>query len=142
MTIQSVDVLYTAVATAENGRDGRVASDDGKLDVVVSPPKELGGSGSGTNPEQLFAAGFSACFQGALGVVARQAKADITGSRVTAKVGIGRTAAGGFGLTVELAVSIPTVDEATAKELVAQAHEVCPYSNATRGNIAVELTIV
>src|SRR5512146_50525 len=117
MSIQHSDVLYTAVATAENGRDGRVATDDGRLDVVVSPPKEMGGSGTGTNPEQLFAAGYSACFQGALGVVARQSKTDITGSRVTAKVGIGKTPSGGFGLTVELAVSIPTVDEATAKEL-------------------------
>jgi len=142
MTTQSVDVLYTAVATAENGRDGRVASDDGKLDVVVNPPKELGGSGAGTNPEQLFAAGYSACFQSALGVVARRAGADITGSRVTARVGLGKTAEGGFGLTVELAVSIPGVDAATAQDLVKQAHEVCPYSNATRGNIAVELTVV
>jgi lipoyl-dependent peroxiredoxin len=142
MTIQSVDVLYTAVATAENGRDGRVASDDGKLDVIVNPPKELGGSGAGTNPEQLFAAGYSACFQSALGVVARQAKADLTDSRVTAKVGLGKTPAGGFGLTVELAVSIPHVDDATAKTLAEKAHEVCPYSNATRGNITVDLTIV
>jgi osmotically inducible protein OsmC len=142
MTIQSVDVLYTAVATAENGRDGRVASDDGNLDVVVNPPKEMGGSGAGTNPEQLFAAGYSACFQSALGVVARQAKADVSGSRVTAKVGLGKTAAGGFGLTVELAVSIPNVDDATAKDLAEKAHQVCPYSNATRGNIAVELTVV
>ncbi|MBY8877771.1 organic hydroperoxide resistance protein [Actinacidiphila acidipaludis] len=142
MTIQSVDVLYTAVATAENGRDGRVASDDGKLDVVVNPPKELGGSGAGTNPEQLFAAGYSACFQSALGVVARRSGADITGSRVTARVGLGKTAEGGFGLTVELAVSIPAVDAATAQDLVEKAHQVCPYSNATRGNIAVELTVV
>ncbi|MCM2419239.1 MULTISPECIES: organic hydroperoxide resistance protein [unclassified Streptomyces] len=142
MTIQSVDVLYTAVATAENGRDGRVATDDGKLDVVVNPPKELGGNGAGTNPEQLFAAGYSACFQGALGVVARQEKADISGSRVTAKVSLGKTPAGGFGLKVELAVSIPNVDAATAQSLVEQAHQVCPYSNATRGNIDVALTVV
>ncbi|MCL2554962.1 MAG: organic hydroperoxide resistance protein [Actinomycetia bacterium] len=142
MTIQSVDVLYTAVATAENGRDGRVASDDGKLDVVVNPPVELGGSGAGTNPEQLFAAGYSACFQSALGVVARREGADVSGSRVTARVGLGRTAEGGFGLTVELAVSLPGVDAATARDLVEKAHQVCPYSNATRGNIAVELTVV
>ncbi|NEA55517.1 organic hydroperoxide resistance protein [Streptomyces sp. SID13666] len=142
MTIQSVDVLYTAVATAENGRDGRVATDDGKLDVVVNPPKELGGNGAGTNPEQLFAAGYSACFQGALGVVARQEKADISGSRVTAKVGLGKTPAGGFGLKVELAVSIPNVDAATAQSLVEKAHQVCPYSNATRGNVDVALTVV
>lgn len=141
MPIQQSEVLYTAVATAENGRDGRVATDDGKLDVVVNPPKEMGGSGAGTNPEQLFAAGYSACFQGALGVVARAAKADIKGSTVTAQVGIGKTEAGGFGLEVELITSIPNVDRATAEELVAKAHEVCPYSNATRGNIKVTLTV-
>ncbi|MER5969500.1 organic hydroperoxide resistance protein [Streptomyces sp. NPDC001922] len=142
MSIESIDVLYTAVATAENGRDGRVASDDGKLDVVVNPPKELGGSGAGTNPEQLFAAGYGACFQGALGVVARQQKADISGSRVTARVGLGKNGNGGFGIEVALEVSIPNVDRATAEQLVEAAHQVCPYSNATRGNIAVELSVV
>lgn len=141
MSIQQIDVAYTAVATAENGRDGRVATDDGKLDVVVNPPKEMGGSGAGTNPEQLFAAGYSACFQGALGVVARAAEADIKGSTVTAQVGIGKAEAGGFGLEVELVTSIPNVDRATAEDLVAKAHEVCPYSNATRGNIKVTLTV-
>ncbi|GHC41256.1 organic hydroperoxide resistance protein [Streptomyces flavofungini] len=141
MSIQNIDVKYTAVATAENGRDGRVASDDGKLDVVVNPPKEMGGSGAGTNPEQLFAAGYSACFQGALGVVARREKADISGSTVTAKVGIGANGAGGFGLEVELIASIPNVDAATAKALLEKAHEVCPYSNATRGNIKVDLKV-
>ncbi|WP_327291281.1 organic hydroperoxide resistance protein [Streptomyces sp. NBC_01198] len=142
MAIQYVDVLYTAVATAENGRDGRVATDDGKLDVIVNPPIELGGTGAGTNPEQLFAAGYSACFQSALAVVARRAKADITGSRVTAKVGLGKAESGGFGLTVELDVAIPDLDRDTAAALVEQAHEVCPYSNATRGNIAVTLSVV
>ncbi|MFJ5223574.1 organic hydroperoxide resistance protein [Streptomyces sp. NPDC088400] len=142
MSIQQIDVLYTAVATAENGRDGRVSSDDGNLDVVVNPPKSMGGSGNGTNPEQLFAAGYSACFQSALGVVARQQKADISGSTVTATVGIGKLGDGGFGLEVELTTSIPNVDEATAKALVEKAHQVCPYSNATRGNIKVELTVV
>ncbi|KOG89454.1 organic hydroperoxide resistance protein [Streptomyces varsoviensis] len=141
MSIQSVDVLYTAVATAENGRDGRVSSDDGQLDVVVNPPKEMGGSGAGTNPEQLFAAGYSACFQGALGVVARKEKADISGSTVTAKVGIGKTPEGGFGLKVELVGSIPNVDADRAKDLLEKAHQVCPYSNATRGNIEVTLTV-
>ncbi|EPH42477.1 organic hydroperoxide resistance protein [Streptomyces aurantiacus] len=141
MSIQQIDVKYTAVATAENGRDGRVASDDGNLDVVVNPPKEMGGSGAGTNPEQLFAAGFSACFQGALGVVARREKADISGSTVTAKVGIGANGSGGFGLEVELVASIPNVDAATAQSLVEKAHEVCPYSNATRGNIKVDLKV-
>ncbi|MGP4013152.1 organic hydroperoxide resistance protein [Streptomyces sp. 4N124] len=136
MPIQQSEVLYTAVATAENGRDGRVATDDGKLDVVVNPPKEMGGSGSGTNPEQLFAAGYSACFQGALGVVARQENADISGSTVTAKVGIGKNA-DGFGIIVEILADIPNVDAATARSLVEKAHLVCPYSKATRGNITV-----
>lgn len=141
MSIQPIDVMYTAVATAENGRDGRVATDDGKLDVVVNPPKELGGNGAGTNPEQLFAAGYSACFQGALGVVARREKADISGSTVTAKVGFGKNGSGGFGLTVELSAHIPHVDAATAADLLEKAHQVCPYSNATRGNIDVKLTV-
>ncbi|GAA3103691.1 organic hydroperoxide resistance protein [Streptomyces rectiviolaceus] len=141
MSIQQIDVKYTAVATAENGRDGRVATDDGKLDVVVNPPKEMGGSGAGTNPEQLFAAGYSACFQGALGVVARKENADISGSIVTAKVGIGQTEAGGFGLEVAISASIPNVDAATAQSLIEKAHQVCPYSGATRGNIKVELAV-
>ncbi|MGW8376310.1 organic hydroperoxide resistance protein [Streptomyces sp. ODS28] len=140
MSTQSVDVKYTAVATAENGRDGRVATDDGKLDVVVNPPKEMGGSGAGTNPEQLFAAGYSACFQGALGVVARKEGADVSGSTVTAKVGIGSTPEGGFGLTVAIEAKIPNVDAATATSLVEKAHQVCPYSNATRGNIEVTVS--
>ncbi|WJY50287.1 organic hydroperoxide resistance protein [Streptomyces chengbuensis] len=140
MSIQQSDVLYTAVATAENGRDGRVATDDGNLDVVVNPPKEMGGSGAGTNPEQLFAAGYSACFQGALGVVARQGNADISGSTVTAEVGIGRNDEG-FGIVVKISAAIPNVDAATARELVEKAHQVCPYSKATRGNITVELAV-
>ncbi|WP_419666207.1 organic hydroperoxide resistance protein [Streptomyces sp. 2-1] len=139
MSIQQTDVLYTAVATAENGRDGRVATDDGTLDVIVNPPKEMGGSGTGTNPEQLFAAGYSACFQGALAVVARQEKADITGSTVTAKVGIGKNA-DGFGLIVEISANIPNIDPTTAQALLAKAHQVCPYSKATKGNITVTLT--
>ncbi|WP_282697425.1 organic hydroperoxide resistance protein [Streptomyces sp. CC208A] len=140
MSIQHSDVLYTAVATAENGRDGRVATDDGKLDVVVNPPKAMGGSGEGTNPEQLFAAGYSACFQGALGVVARNEKADISGSTITAEVGIGKND-DGFGLIVKISASIPNVDVETAKSLIEKAHQVCPYSKATRGNITVELAV-
>ncbi|WP_369197221.1 organic hydroperoxide resistance protein [Streptomyces djakartensis] len=138
MPIQQSDVLYTAVATAENGRDGRVATDDGKLDVVVNPPKEMGGSGAGTNPEQLFAAGYSACFQGALGVVARQEGADLTGATVTAKVGLGKNG-DGFGIIVEISADIPKADRGTARALIEKAHEVCPYSKATRGNITVTL---
>ncbi|MYT70950.1 organic hydroperoxide resistance protein [Streptomyces sp. cg28] len=140
MAITQSDVVYTAVATAENGRDGRVSTDDGKLDVVVNPPKEQGGSGNGTNPEQLFAAGYSACFQGALAVVARQEGADITGSTVTAKVGIGKND-DGFGLIVEIAAKIPNADAATAQALIEKAHQVCPYSKATRGNITVTLSV-
>jgi Ohr subfamily peroxiredoxin len=138
MPIQQSDVLYTAVATAEGGRDGRVATDDGKLDVVVNPPKKMGGSGAGTNPEQLFAAGYSACFQGALGVVARQEGVDLTGSTVTAKVGLGKNG-DGFGIIVEISADIPEVDRGTARSLVEKAHDVCPYSKATRGNITVTL---
>ena len=140
MSIQHSDVLYTAVATAENGRDGRVATDDGKLDVVVNPPKEMGGSGAGTNPEQLFAAGYSACFQGALGVVARNENADVSGSTVTAEVGIGKND-DGFGIIVKISATIPNVDAETAKSLIEKAHQVCPYSKATRGNITVELAV-
>ncbi|MFF1557191.1 organic hydroperoxide resistance protein [Streptomyces sp. NPDC058279] len=140
MSITQSDVAYTAVATAENGRDGRVATNDGKLDVVVNPPKELGGSGAGTNPEQLFAAGYSACFQGALGVVAKNENADISGSTVTAEVGIGKND-DGFGLIVKISAVIPNVDAATAKDLIEKAHQVCPYSKATRGNITVELAV-
>ncbi|MGW5620553.1 organic hydroperoxide resistance protein [Streptomyces olivaceus] len=138
MPLQQSEVLYTAVATAENGRDGRVATDDGKLDVVVNPPREMGGNGAGTNPEQLFAAGYSACFQGALGVVARQEGADVSGSTVTAKVGIGRND-DGFGVIVEISAQIPAVDAATARSLVEKAHQVCPYSKATRGDVTVTL---
>ncbi|MFC8274100.1 organic hydroperoxide resistance protein [Streptomyces sp. NPDC057271] len=140
MSIQQSDVLYTAVATAENGRDGRVATDDGQLDVVVNPPKVMGGSGAGTNPEQLFAAGYSACFQGALGVVARNENADISGSTVTAEVGIGKND-DGFGIIVKISATIPNVDVETAKSLIEKAHQVCPYSKATRGNITVELAV-
>ncbi|MEV6553696.1 organic hydroperoxide resistance protein [Streptomyces sp. NPDC051597] len=140
MSIQQSDVLYTAVATAENGRDGRVATDDGALDVVVNPPKAMGGSGAGTNPEQLFAAGYSACFQGALGVVARQENADISGSTVTAEVGIGKNDEG-FGIIVRISAALPNLDAATARDLLEKAHQVCPYSKATRGNITVDLAV-
>ncbi|MFF4171892.1 organic hydroperoxide resistance protein [Streptomyces sp. NPDC001744] len=140
MSIQQSDVLYTAIATAENGRDGRVATDDGKLDVVVNPPKAMGGSGEGTNPEQLFAAGYSACFQGALGVVARNENVDVSGSTVTAEVGIGKND-DGFGIIVRISATLPNVDAETAKSLIEKAHQVCPYSKATRGNITVELAV-
>ncbi|MEB8343648.1 organic hydroperoxide resistance protein [Streptomyces endophyticus] len=140
MAITQSDVVYTATATAENGRDGRVSTSDGKLDLVVNPPKEQGGSGEGTNPEQLFAAGYSACFQGALAVVARQEGVDVSGSTVTANVGIGKND-DGFGIIVEISAAIPNVDAAAAKSLIEKAHQVCPYSKATRGNITVTLSV-
>jgi Ohr subfamily peroxiredoxin len=142
MTVAVEKVLYTAHATAHGGRDGKVASNDGKLDVVVAPPAEMGGSGNGTNPEQLFAAGYAACFQSALMVVARRARADVSGSTVTAEVGIGPINGGaGYGLEVALVVSLPGMERAAAEDLVAKAHQVCPYSNATRGNIKVDLKV-
>ena len=142
MTIAVERVLYTARATAHGGRDGHTASDDGKLDVTVAPPKEMGGTGEGTNPEQLFAAGFASCFHSALKVVGRRARQNTDDSTVTAEVGIGPINGGaGYGLEVELVVSLPNLDRAAAELLVAKAHEVCPYSNATRGNIKVELKV-
>ncbi len=143
--IQLTKVLYTARATAEGGRDGHTASDDGKLDVKLSPPAEMGGpaDGVGTNPEQLFAAGYSSCFHSALKIVARRMKLDADESTVSAAVGIG-PAEGmiGYGLQVELTVSLPKVeDPEQAKQLVETAHQVCPYSNAIRDNVDVKLTL-
>ena len=136
-----MDALYTAVATATHGRDGRAFTNDGKIDVALSLPVELGGDGQGTNPEQLFAAGYAACFGSALGVVGRAAKVDLSDAAVTAEVGIGKQGEG-FALAVTLRVELPdAVDETTGRKLVEQAHQVCPYSNATRNNIAVELVV-
>ena len=138
-----MDVLYTATAHATgDGRNGHATSDDGILDLDLRVPKAMGGSGGATNPEQLFAAGYAACFHSALKVVAGREKADVTGSEVSASVGIGTIPGGGFGLQVELDVSIPALDHDAAMALVEQAHQVCPYSNATRGNIEVTLTVV
>jgi osmotically inducible protein OsmC len=142
MTIAVEKVLYTARATAEGGRQGHTASDDGKLDVTLAPPKEMGGNGDGTNPEQLFAAGYASCFHSAMKSVARTTKQNVDGSTVTAAVGIGPINGGaGYGLEVELVVSLPNLERAEAEELVAKAHQVCPYSNATRGNIKVDLSV-
>ncbi|MER7726841.1 organic hydroperoxide resistance protein [Streptomyces sp. NPDC096323] len=136
-----MESIYTAVATATHGRDGRAVSSDGKLDLQLAVPVEMGGNGQGTNPEQLFAAGYAACFASALGLVGRQAKVDVTDAAVTGEVGIGKQGEG-FGLAVTLRVELPeSLDEATGRKLVEQAHQVCPYSNATRGNIPVELVI-
>ncbi|RII09249.1 Organic hydroperoxide resistance protein OhrB [Streptomyces sp. YIM 130001] len=136
-----MDALYTAVATATHGREGRAVSSDGKLDLDLGIPTEMGGNGEGTNPEQLFAAGYAACFASALGAVGREAKADVREAAVTAEVGIGKQGEG-FALKVTLRVELPpAIDAAQGRELVEQAHQVCPYSNATRGNIPVELVV-
>ena len=132
---------YTAEASTTGGRDGHARSSDGVLDVDVRVPEAMGGHGGGTNPEQLFAAGYAACFQSALGVVSRRQKVDTSGSTVTAKVTIGTIDGGAFGLAVELDVAIPGVDADTAQELADAAHQVCPYSNATRGNIEVAVNV-
>ncbi len=134
-------ILYTAEATVQGGREGQARSSDGNLVVNLSVPKEMGGSGGqGTNPEQLFAAGYAACFQSALMQIARRQHVDASQSTIIAKVGIGPIGEGRFGLEVELHVAIPGVDKATGEKLVELAHQVCPYSNATRGNIPVKLT--
>jgi Ohr subfamily peroxiredoxin len=135
--------LYTATATATgDGRNGHTTSEDGLLDLDVRVPKAMGGPGGATNPEQLFAAGYAACFHSALKFVGAADKADLTGSAVSASVSIGTLPEGGFGLAVALDVSIPNLDHPTALALVEKAHTVCPYSNATRGNIDVTLTVV
>jgi Ohr subfamily peroxiredoxin len=132
-------VLYTAEALATgDGRDGHGRTSDGKVDVDLSIQKELGGTGTGTNPEQLFAIGYAACYHSALRLVGKQEKADVTDSAVGAKVSLGSNDAGGFVLAVELEVVLPNVDHETAVALAEKAHQVCPYSNATRGNIEVK----
>ena len=138
-----MQTLYTTTAHASgDGRNGHVQSEDGILDTDVRIPKELGGGGGATNPEQLFAAGYAACFHSALKLVAPGAGVDTTDSEVSATVGIGMLDNGGFGLAVELDISLPNADRAAAEAAVARAHEVCPYSNATRGNIEVAVTVV
>jgi Ohr subfamily peroxiredoxin len=134
--------FYTAEAlTTGDGRDGHARSSDGQVDLQLAMPKEMGGSGDGTNPEQLFAIGYAACFHSALRLVGRQEKADVSDSAVGARVSIGQLDSGGFGLAVVLEVTLPNVDHATALLLAEKAHEVCPYSNATRGNVDVDLVV-
>jgi lipoyl-dependent peroxiredoxin len=138
-----MDILYTAVGNATgDGRNGHVHTDDGLLDLDVRIPAEMGGPGGGTNPEQLFALGYSACFHSAIKFVAARDKLDTTDSEVSATVGIGFAESGGFGLEVELDVALPNLDRDAAVALVDRAHEVCPYSNATRGNIDVRLNVL
>ena len=138
--------LYTATATATGGRAGTAKSSDGVLDVVLTTPKQLGGDGApGTNPEQLFAAGYSACFIGAMKAVSARQKVALPAEvSITSEVGLGPHAnkPGAFGIQVAMKISVPGMDRAQLEALVATAHEVCPYSNATRGNIDVTLTIV
>lgn len=139
----SVDVKYTTKATSTGGREGQTRSEDGRLEHKLSTPKELGGGGGeGTNPEQLFAAGYSACFLGAMKAIAREQKVKVPDeTTVTATVGIGPRSEGGFGITADLLVSLPGLERAEAEKLVEAAHQVCPYSNATRGNVDVGLTV-
>ena len=135
-------VLYQAHATSTGGRDGTSRTSDGSLDVKLAVPKEMGGPGGGVNPEQLFAAGYSACFIGAMKFVAGTEKIAIpANTSIAATVGIGQIPQG-FGIEVQLAVSVPGMDRAAAQALIDKAHQVCPYSNATRGNIEVTITLV
>jgi Ohr subfamily peroxiredoxin len=138
-----VDVKYRTTAVATGGRDGHSATTDGNFDVKLSTPKELGGAGGpGNNPEQLFAAGYAACFLGAMKFVATQGGPKVPAdATVKATVGIGPRSEGGFGLDIALEVALPGVDRAAAEALVEKAHQVCPYSNATRNNVPVRLTV-
>jgi lipoyl-dependent peroxiredoxin len=138
-----VDVKYRTEATATGGRDGRASTADGSFEVKLATPKELGGAGGeGNNPEQLFAAGYSACFLGAMKAVAAKEKITVPAdTTVTATVGIGPRSEGGFGLDIDLRVSLPGMERSAAEDLVEKAHQVCPYSNATRNNVPVRLQV-
>ena len=137
-------ILYTAKSTVTGGRDGRAISSDKVLDVALATPRELGGAGGvGTNPEQLFASGYSACFLSALKLVAGKEKVALPAdSSITGTVGIGPNSAGGFALAAKLEISVPGLPKEQVQELVEKAHQVCPYSNATRGNVDVQLVVV
>jgi len=137
-----MNTLYTATAVATgDGRNGHVQTFDGNIDAPVRTPKEMGGEGGATNPEQLFAAGYAACFHCALKLVAAKSGADTSDSEVVADISLGALPTGGFGLAAQLEVSLPMLDRETAETLVQQAHQVCPYSNATRGNMQVTLAV-
>ena len=140
----SVNVIYKTQATSTGGRDGAARSDDGSVDVKLVVPKEMGGpGGAGANPEKLFAAGYSACFLGAMKAISGQVGVQVpSDATVTAEVGFGPRSEGGYGITADLHVSLPGVDPDAGKRLMQAAHEVCPYSNATRGNVDVGLTLV
>jgi Ohr subfamily peroxiredoxin len=141
MTNTPDTISYTARATAKGGRSGHSASDDGLVDVQLTAPKELGGPGTGTNPEQLFAVGYAACFNGALALVAKKQGVDASQSRVRASVGFGPEGQS-YAITVDLEAEVPGVDLEQAQQLVEAAHEVCPYSKATRGNVPVTVKAV
>lgn len=135
--------LFTTTATVQGGRAGKITSEDGNLTLNLSLPKDMGGpGGEGTNPEQLFAAGYAACFQSALGVIARRERIDAGASTITGTVSLYPNGKGGFQLGVELAVTIPGVEREAGERMLELAHEVCPYSNAIRGNVDVKLTLV
>ena len=138
----SIEVVFTAESTATGGgRDGHVKSSDGRIDLDTRMPKEAGGNGEGTNPEQLFSAGYAACFLGALRLVARNNKIDLDdASGITAEVGFGKDPEGGFGINAHLIGYLPGLEQSAADDLMNQAHQVCPYSKATRGNIDVTLS--
>jgi lipoyl-dependent peroxiredoxin len=137
-----MEPVYTAsAASSGDGRNGHVRSSDAILDLDVRTPKEMGGEGGATNPEQLFAAGYAACFHSALKSIGKRAGADLTDSEVVADVTIGKADDGGFALAVQLEVTLTHVEDDRARELVEQAHQVCPYSRATRGNVEVTLTV-
>ena len=138
----TIEVVYTTESTATGGgRDGHVKSADGRIDLDTRPPKAMGGSGEGTNPEQLFSAGYAACFLGALRLVAGKSKVQLDdATNVTVEIGFGKDSEGGFGITGKVVGYLPGLDESAAKDLVEQAHQVCPYSKATRGNIDVEVS--
>lgn len=134
--------FYTASATATAGREGRILADEPKLDLPLSTPRESGGSGGeGTNPEQLFAGGYAACFSSALSLVAKGRRVETGEYRITGHVSLGKSDAGAYGLAVELVGTFPALDRATAESLMHEAHVVCPYSNAVRGNVDVTLTV-
>jgi Ohr subfamily peroxiredoxin len=136
-------ILYEAHATVQGGRNGHVRTDDGIIDLQLAVPKSMGGpGGEKSNPEQLFASGYAACFDGALNYIASTKKIRLTGTRVDATVGIGAIEPVGFGLQVKLEITIPELDRGIALELVQETHKFCPYSNAIRGNVDVELVLV
>jgi lipoyl-dependent peroxiredoxin len=138
----TIEVVYTTQSTATGGgRDGHVKSDDGRIDLETRPPKAMGGNGEGTNPEQLFSAGYAACFLSALRLVAGKSKVKLDdATNVTVEIGFGKDSAGGFGLTGKIVGHLPGVEQGVADDLVEQAHQVCPYSKATRGNVDVDVS--